>query len=617
MLKGLFTVLKFIFRLIEGIGRILMVILLLVLIGMIAGAGGHKAVTAPSDHYALIVHPHGQLVEQLSDTALSLSEVASPNDGPQETLVGDVVKAIRAAKGDAHVKALVIDASDLDHSGLTKIKTIVAAIDEFKTAGKPVYAYARNATQEQYYLLASADQLMLDPTGELELVGIASYQLYFHEALDRLGVDINVFKVGTHKSYPEPFIRQDMSKEDREQRVKLLEPIWSDYQHGIEQSRHLPAGSIDQFIKGSVAGLKSVKGDDAQWALQNKLVTVLGTEQDFEAQMIKEVGEDKTSHSFHALDASDYLELHGDSKSKSHSKNVAVIVAAGDIVDGEAPAGQIGGDTLARILRQARLDDSVKAVVLRVDSGGGSMLASETIRREVLALKAAHKPVVASMSSVAASGGYYIAAEADRIFAEPDTVTGSIGVFAIIPTFQNTLKKFGVASDGFSSSPLAGLDVERSLTSEQKSVLQMGVEHAYSEFVSMVAHARHVPFETLEPLAEGKVYLAPEALHLKLVDQLGTLDDAIADAATRAELKPNEYGIDTREKAPTWREMVIKALKDSRADGHAPSVSAFGLLTNPTQVLSPRFLQLHPQVRSLLSLNDPAHRYVWCACTAP
>jgi len=611
-----FKLIKGLFRLLESLGRILMVVLFVVFLGVIAGANGHKSVPAPAEHYALVLHPHGQLVEQLSETPLSLSELAVSDDGPQETLLRDLLRAIQHAKTDAHVKALVIDASDLDRSGISKIKRLGAAIQDFKTSGKKVYGYARNATQEQYYLLALADQLMLDPTGEIELTGVASHHLYFHEALDRLGVEVNVFKVGTHKSYPEPFVRQDMSKEDREQVKGLIEPLWDSYQRGVEQARSLPHGTIQQVVLGSVDGLKALHGDDAQWALQQKLVSVLGTEQDFERVLIAEVGEDKSSHSFNALDVSDYMELHPELHNKPQSSNVAVIVASGDIVDGDAPAGQIGGDSLARLLRQARFDDAVKAVVLRIDSGGGSMLASETIRREVLALKAAHKPVVASMSSVAASGGYYIAVEADRIWAEPETITGSIGVFAIIPTFQNTLKKIGVASDGISTSPLAGgIDVERGFTPEMKTVLQLGVEHAYHEFVAMVANARHLDFSVVEPNAEGKVYLAPQALQLKLIDRLGSIDDAIADAATLAQLKAGSYGIDYREKAPDWRDVLLKALKDNRGDGHVHAQSR--TIAQPAMVLSARFLQLHPQLRALLHFNDPQQRYVWCECVAP
>ena len=608
-MQTFFKIVASVFRFLESLGRVLMVLLLVMFLATLIGASGHKAPAAPADQFALVIHPRGQLVEQLSASPLSLSELALSGNGPNETLIRDVVAVIKQAAEDKHVKCLVLDARDLDHSGLSKLNVLNDAIRQFKTSGKKVFAYTSVATQEQYYLLAQADQLMLDPLGEIELTGVASYHLYFHEALDRLGVDINVFKVGTHKSYPEPYTRQDMSKEDREQVKGLIEPLWADYRSGVEQARHLPAGTIASVVQQSVTRIQAHKGDIAQWALQEKLVDVLGTAADFEQRMIAEVGEDKSAHSFNAVDSDDYLQMRSAlMPHPSSSKNVAVIVAAGEIVDGEAPAGQIGGDTLAHTLRQARFDDSVKAVVLRIDSGGGSMMASEAIRREVAALQEAHKPVVASMGAVAASGGYYIAMSADKIMAEPDTITGSIGVFAIVPTFQHSLQKVGVASDGVSTSPLAGMmNLERSLSPEAKAVLQVGVEHAYHQFVSLVAQNRHQAFAVIEPLAEGKVYLAPQAKQLGLVDEIGGVQAAITAAAKLANLETGAYGIDYREREPTWRELLTKALRDSRGE-EAQAASA-------TQLLN-RWWNLK-EVKQLRSLNDPKHWYATCACQAP
>lgn len=601
------NVFKKIIRFLESVGRVLRVLVWIFIIGVIVAASGHKGPTVPADHYALLVHPMGQLVEQLSDSPLSLSELAVASDGQTETLLRDLVAAIATAATDNHVKCIVLDVSDLEHSGLSKVKTLADALAEFKKHGKKVYAYSRVASQEQYYLLAQADQLMLDPMGEIQLVGVASYNLYMHAALDKLGVDVNVFKVGTHKSYPETFVRQDMSKEDREQTKALIDPIWQVYATGVEQARQLKAGEIELMVQTSVDEIKALKGDVARWALSHKLVNILGTGQDFEQQLIAEVGEDKQSHSFNALDADEYLQLHPNSSAHSAKQNVAVLVAAGDIVDGEAPKGQIGGDTLARLLRQARFDDSVKAVVLRIDSGGGSMLASETIRREVTALQEAHKPVVASMSSVAASGGYYIAMSADKILAEPETITGSIGVFAIIPTFQHTLEKVGVSSDGVSTSPLAGmLSLERSLTPEVKTILQVGVEHAYHDFVTLVAKSRHAEYSAVEPIAEGKVYLAPQALKLGLIDELGGEAKAIEVAAKLASLTEG-YGVDYREREPTWRDMLAKVIRDNRSEQE--KASGIGVMVN-------RFMH-SPEVRQLQALNDPKHLYATCGCQMP
>ncbi|MBS0395458.1 MAG: signal peptide peptidase SppA, partial [Proteobacteria bacterium] len=479
----------------DGLRRVLHLVLLLALLALLWAAARHPLPLVPA-RAALVVRPQGRLVEQLSASALDRSLGLLGSDHEPETLVRDLTDAIRAAAHDDRIRVLVLDPADLGGGGLTKLNALADAVQAFRQSGKKVLAWARYATQEQYYLMAQADEVYLDPAGEAGVIGYAAYGLYFRDALDKLGVDINVFRVGTHKSFTEPFTRQDMSPEDREQTLGWIAPLWHAYAAGIEAPRKLPPGSADAYVADAVSGLRAVDGDAARYAEQRHLITGRKTQLEFERELTDLVGEDRSTHSFNAVDAGDYLAaVHPESALKRHpAGEVAVLVASGTIVDGERAAGEVGGDTFAEIVRGARYDEDVKAVVLRVDSGGGSLMASEQIRQEVAALKAAGKPVVASFSSVAASGGYYIAMDADEIWAAPTTITGSIGVFGIVPTFERTLGKLGVASDGVATSPLAGsMHLERSLSREAKEAAQLGVEHAYRDFVGRVAAARHRP----------------------------------------------------------------------------------------------------------------------------
>jgi protease-4 len=605
-------VFRVLWRVLDGLRKFLHLLLLLALLAVLLVAVRQPLPLVPSKA-ALVVHPEGRLVEQLSGRPWERSVGALTADHEPETLVRDLVDAIRAATSDDRIKVMVLDTEDLAGGGLTKLQAVAAAIQAFRASGKKVLAFSHYATQEQYYLMAQADEAYLDPQGAVGVIGYAAYHLYFHEALDKLGVDVNVFKVGTHKSYTEPFTRQDMSPEDREQTVRFLTPLWQSYAQGVEKARRLPAGTIDAYVGDAVQGLREAGGDTALLAQQRGLVTGRKTRLEFDKELIGLVGEDSASHSFNAIGHAEYLAAARPEAALSRHPDgqVAVVVAAGSIVDGDAPPGEIGGNSLAAVLRKVRFDKDVKAVVLRIDSGGGSMLGSEVIRQEVEALKAAGKPVVASFSSVAASGGYYIAMDADEIWAEPTTITGSIGVFGVVPTFQKTLGKLGVATDGVETSPLAGaLHLERNLDPAVREVLQLGVEHAYHEFVDHVARARGRPPADIEGIAEGRVWIGTEAHQLGLVDQLGDLDKAVEAAAKRAKLRPGKYGTSLREEELSWRESLLRQLRtEGAAIGRtlgliAPEPSALGRLVGAAE----------RELRVLAAFNDPRHLYFYCAC---
>ena len=599
-------------RALDGLRKALHLILLLLIFAVLLIAVRQPLPLVPS-RAALVLRPSGRLVEQLSGSVLdrSLGAVAGPRD--PETLVRDLTDAIRGATQDERIVAMVLDTGELAGGGLTKLKTVAAALADFRKAGKKIYAYGRYASQDQYYLMAQADEAYLDPAGAVEVAGFASYGLYFHDALERLGVDVNVFKVGTHKTYTEMYTRQDMSPEEREQTGAWLAPLWQSYQDGVEHARALPPGTVAAYVRDAVTGLAAADGDAALFAQQRGLISGRKTWAEFEQQLITLVGKDEASHSFNAIGHDEYLAATRPKAALSRRPpvQVAVVVASGHIVDGDRPPGEIGGDSFAEVLRKVRFDKDVKAVVLRIDSGGGSMLASEVIRQEVAALKAAGKPVVASFSSVAASGGYYIAMNADEIWAEPTTITGSIGVFAVVPTFQRTLGKLGVASDGLATTPIAGaIHLERELDPSVKKILQLGVEHAYRDFVGKVAEARGKKPEEIEKVAEGRVWVSTDALEFGLIDHLGNVGDAIAAAAKRAQLESGGYAISWREKELSWKELMVKQL---RTESQA-AAQTLGLVATPHPELTRVVDAAEATLRGLAAFNDPRRLYYYCGC---
>lgn len=604
---------KALWRVLDGARRVVQVLVMLAVAGLVLSASHHSLPMVPSKA-ALVVRLDGRLVEQLSDDAIGQSlRMVSGSDGESQVLLRDVLVAIRHAGKDPRIQALVLETEDLSGGGLTKYRSVADAIDAFRHSGKPVYAFGRYVSQDQYYLLAQADHAYLDPAGLVDVTGYAAYGLYFHDALERLGVTVNVFKVGTHKSFTEPFTRQDQSPEDREQTLGWIRPLWATYRTDVEHRRHLDDGTLDRYVNDAVALMKSVQGDAARLAQQQGLVEALKTRLEFEKELSGLVGEDPSTHSFSAIDLDAYVDATDSERQVRHpAGEVAVVVAEGDIVTGERGPGAIGSDTLSGLLRDARFDDDVKAVVLRIDSGGGSLLASEIIRQEVAALKAAGKPVVASFSSVAASGGYYIAMEADEIWANPTTITGSIGVFGLVPTFERTLGKVGVATDGVATSALAGsLNLDRALTAESRAVMQWGVDHAYHDFVRRVAAARQRSPDAIEAVAEGRVWIGSDAATRGLVDHLGDLDSAIAAAAARAKLSAGHYAVTWLEKELGWKQRLLRAIHSS-GEGMVARWSARALPLAPVHTLA----AADRQWRSLQRLDDPRRVYAYCGCDA-
>jgi protease-4 len=609
-LKGFFGL---VWRILEGIRRVLHLILLLVVFGFILAAL-HTSIPNVPHSAALVIAPEGEIVEQLaSDPVRRAFGQASGGPAP-ETLLRDVTDSIAAAKTDERIKLIVLDLGTLDSTGLSKLQEIGAALREFRAAGKRVVVAADSLDQTQYYLAAQAGEVYLDPMGLVYLDGFSYYRMFLKDAIDKLGVDVNVFRAGTYKSFTDQFSRSDMAPSEREESSVWLEALWSAYQQDVTRARSLPAGALTEFVTDEPAALAAVSGDAAKLALQRGLVTALKSRRQMADELKVLVGEDEDSHSFNSIGMNQYLASVRSKhvlKSKSDSR-VGIVVASGEILDGHQPPGTIGGESTADLLRQARYDNAVKAVVLRVDSPGGSMFASEQILREVQTLRKAGKPVVVSMSTYAASGGYYISVAANQIFASPTTLTGSIGVFSVIPTFQRTLEKFGVKIDGIGTTPLAGdMRLDRTLTPARRRILQTSVDHAYAEFLRRVGDGRKKPVEDVDKIAQGRVWAGVDAQRIGLVDHLGGLKDATDAAAKLAELG-SDYSVDYIEPELSLREALLMQLRsETLRIGRMAGIIA--PRSDMERVLDPML----EQARAIAKLNDPRGLYAYCWCREP
>ena len=602
-----------VWRLLEGVRKVLHLVVLLAIFGFILAAL-HTSVPVVPRTAALVLAPEGELVEQLaSDPVRRAFGQASGGPAP-ETLLKDVIDAIQAAKGDARIKLIVLDLGNLEPSGLSKLQEIGAALREFRAAGKRVVVAADSLDQTQYYLAAQAGEVYLDPLGLVYVDGFSYYRMFLKDAIEKLGVDVNVFRAGTFKSYTDQFSRSDMAPSEREESSVWLEALWTAYQQDVTRARSLPANALNEYIAEEPAGLSAVSGDAAKLALQRGLVTALKSRRQLGDDLKGLVGEDTDSHSFNSIGMAQYLVTVRSKhllKSKSDSR-VGIVVASGEILDGHQPPGTIGGESTADLLRQARYDKGVKAVVLRVDSPGGSMFASEQILREVQTLRKAGKPVVVSMSTYAASGGYYIAAAANQIFASPTTLTGSIGVFSVIPTFQRTLEKFGVKVDGIGTTPLAGdMRLDRVLTPATKQILQSSVDHAYAEFLMRVGEGRKKSVEDIDKIAQGRVWAGVDAERIGLVDHLGGLKEATDAAAKLAELG-NDFDVDYIESELSLREELMMQFRSQ-----AVRLAQLAGLAAPPRPLDAALDPLLSQARAIAKLNDPRGLYAYCWCMEP
>ena len=594
--------------------RFLHLLVLLVVFGFVIGAlrGSVPAIPVKA---ALLVAPEGDIVEQSTGDPLERAVQEARGQGHSETLLWDLTDSLRAAAKDKRIQAVAIDLEKMDSAGQPTLEELARAIHEFRATGKKVIAYGNEMTQARYYLAAQADEIYLDPMGFVLVDGYARYRMFYKEALDKLGVDINVFRVGAYKSAVEEYTRSDMSPEDKEESSSYLGALWTSYQDAVTRARKLPPDALSKYVNTLSKTVPAAGGNAAQVALDVGLVTGLKTQLEVEKRLIDLVGADDTSGSFRSVSTSDYARVaHADMKIHADGKpRVGVIVAAGEILDGDQPPGTVGGDSTARLIRQARLDHNIRAVVLRVNSPGGSVMASEEIYREVQAMRAAGKPVVVSMSSLAASGGYYISAPADEIFASPATLTGSIGIFAIIPTIDKTLGKIGVTVDGVGTTPLAGqLRIDRPMSDESRTLLQSQIGRGYEEFLQRVSTGRKKTRDQIDAIAQGRVWSGNDAKRLGLVDQLGSFDDAVRSAARRAKL--TDYELEFVEPELTWAQELVLQLKSSAAK------TVVGALMDDKSRAFARVAQkldpLTQEVDLLSRFTEPNKVYAYCFCGA-
>jgi protease-4 len=560
---------------------------------------------------ALLLVPEGQLVEQLSGDPLERAVQETRGETHRETLLWDLTDSIRAAANDPRIPAVALDLEKFEGGTQPTLEELAAALREFRANGKKVIAYGAEMTQERYYLAAQADEVLLDPMGGVLIDGYDRYRTYLKDVLDKLGVEINVFRVGAFKSAVETFTRTNMSPEDREESRTYLNALWGSYQGAVTRARKLPADAIASYVDSLAKAVPAAGGDAARVALQASLVTALKTRIEFEQRLIGLVGKDDDNGSFKSVSVDDYVRYaRAQKKLRVDGKpRIGVIVAEGEILDGDQPPGTIGGDSLARLIRQARVDKDVKAVVLRVDSPGGSVLASEQIYRELVALRAAGKPLVVSMSGYAASGGYYISAPADEIWASPATITGSIGIFAIIPTFERTLGKIGVGVDGVGTTPLSGqLRLDRPLGGEARTLLQATVSRGYDEFVARVASGRKKSREDIDAIAQGRVWAGTDARRVGLVDQLGSFHDAARAAARRA--KVTDYALEFIEPELTWAQALAMQLRSQLAALAVRMSPGEAALAQLAQRLDP----VTREAQRLARFSAPNHLYAYCFC---
>ncbi|HAS6762704.1 TPA: signal peptide peptidase SppA [Vibrio parahaemolyticus] len=554
---------------------------------------------------ALVMNLSGPIVEQRRYVNPMDSAAGSllGNEMPKENVLFDIVDTIRYAKDDAKVSGLVLALRDLPETNLTKLRYIAKALNEFKASGKPVYAVGDFYNQSQYYLASYADKVYMAPDGGVLIKGYSAYSMYYKTLLEKLDVSTHVFRVGTYKSAIEPFIRDDMSDAAKESATRWVTQLWSAFVDDVTTNRNINAKVLNPTMEELLTEMKSVDGDLAQLAVKMGLVDELATRQDIRTLFAKEFGSDGKD-SYNAISYYDYLAtIRPDYTLANH--DIAVVVASGAIMDGQQPRGTVGGDTVASLLRQARNDEKVKAVVLRVDSPGGSAFASEVIRNEVEALKKAGKPVVVSMSSLAASGGYWISMSADKIVAQPTTLTGSIGIFSVITTFEKGFSKLGINTDGVGTSPFSGDGITTGLSEGASQAFQLGIEHGYKRFISLVGSNRDMTVEEVDKVAQGRVWTGQDALSFGLVDQMGDFDDAVELAAKLANV--TDYGIYWVEEPLSPTELFLQEFMNQVKV--SLGVDATSLLPKSLQPVAQQFEQ---DASLLQSFNDPKGQYAFC-----
>jgi protease-4 len=582
-------------------------IIIIVLIAIFSPKGPTMPKTA-----ALNLDPQGTLVEQTPDPVGRAMRKLVGQPVASVTRVRDLVNALDTAAHDSRIKAVTLDLDDFRGGSLAQLQRVAKAIEQFKQSGKPVIAWAANYSQGSYYLAAYADKAYLTTNqGIVGVMGLAAYRNYYKDLIDKLKVQWHVFRVGKYKSFVEPYTRNNMSSAAQKETSALLGTLWTHYTDAVAQARDNQPADIIGLANHLPDELSRTQGNASLVAVQANLLDGVMARPAINRKIGKLVGEDSATGAYHAVSLENYLKIR---KPAAHIAGrswdqVAVIVAQGDIGPGTAAPGSIGSDTLSSLLNRAAHNDRVKAVVLDVDSPGGSALASDDILHAELALEKTGKPLIVSMSGVAASGGYWISMAADKIYASPVTITGSIGIFGMFPTFEKTAKWAGINRDGVETSPLADFgDPLRPLTDKESKVFQLIIKHGYAEFTGNVAHYRDLPLSHVKQIAQGRVWAGADAKRLGLVDDFGDLDAAVKAAAKVAKL--DHYGVTyIAPKLSSSQKFIIDLANSS--DARSVSVHLFGSENNSLMRVAKPLLK---GLRGALKLHDPRGMYAYCFC---
>jgi protease-4 len=604
---GIWTALNFSRKLFLNLVFLFVVFLIIGAIGM--ASQNKKPVSVPSGS-ALVLKLKGNIVIQkqaVDPFEEFAAEALEQEEENPEVLLQNVLEVIEHAKQDDRIKALVLDLSKLGGAGLDKLRQIALALEDFKQSDKPIYATGDYYSQNQYYLASHADHIYLNPMGYLMFDGYGRFGTYFKSALEKLKAQTHVFKVGTYKSAVEPFIRDDMSEQAKEANKAWLSAMWDQYKTQVAEARGIEKSNFDETLDDFLAKFEQVNGDFAQYALQYGWVDALKSREEVKQAIIDVVGTNTNGKGVNAISYKRYLRaIQGDKQFNNPIANkVGIVVAKGTIMNGNKKAGTIGGDSTAALLRRARQNDSVKSVVLYVDSPGGSAFASEVIRQEVENLQASGKPVVAVMSSAAASGGYWISAGADKIYAAPATITGSIGIFGMFFTFENTLDYLGIHTDGVGTTEFSGFGVSRTLDPKMSQILQLGIEQGYDKFISLVADKRNMSKAEVDQIAQGRVWIGSTAKDIGLVDELGYLQDGIETAAELANLSDYDTLYIKKPLSRTqefWRDVFR---------GVSASLDGAFKMPKDSALLS-LFKQASADIEQVANFNDPSGVYAHC-----
>jgi len=601
-----------IWNFIDGARRLVLNLLFLLIVGLIILAFISSSDTRVlQSTTALLLNPQGNIVEEFSGTPLDQAIRQATEQTQPETRLRDLVEAIHRARDDDRIVRLVINPSELRHAGMASLLELEHAIADFKTSGKPVIAVADNLEQQQYYLAATADEIWLNPQGMVWLDGFASYRNYYADAMDKLDVEINLFRVGEYKSAMEPWIRNDMSEEDRAASLFWLGSLWQQYLEGVSRQRGIPLLDLSAAINGFADRLEAADGDFARLAQEQGLVDKLVSRTEANQELARLGASARGSEVYRQVEFQHYLQMTDMQQDHSSPSIIAVVVLEGEIVRGHQPPGLVGAETQIERLRALADNTEVKGVVLRLNSPGGEAFASELIRREVQALREAGKTVVVSMGDVAASGAYWIATAAEELWATPSTITGSIGVFGMLPTFSEPLNRIGVHTDGVGTTPLAGkLRLDMPLDADLRRILQRSTERTYDDFIQLVAAARSLSVEEVNRVARGQVWSGVQARDRGLIDQEGSLQQAIDSAARIAGLGP-DYRVHYSEVEMTPFESFVMSMT-----GGVMARVGWPMQT-PAWTRLPLLEDLLADLQFLAESGGGFTRAVHCLCRAP